>query len=172
MRRALYIDPSAKIGSSFSQEKRETARMRRSTPPSAASLFVPQRQDGGGGGRGRGKRTGVAGGVGKRIISLLSRELRNIRAGLLCENDKSTGKAAKNLDKIPRLALTVRHPRPRVFLKLIRSPRSFELSTIIVHLPRIPPQPAGSAAILNALLPPPARQRAARRNFSASKDNR
>lgn len=138
---AFYIDPSPKIGSSFLQkEKKRPTKMRRSTPPLPAGSSC----------RGR----GLSGRENDDLFSSRAPEYP-FRAGLLCENDKSTGKAVRNLDKIPCLARVppLASPAARVFLKLIRSLRSFELSTIIVHLPRIsPPTDTGSAVILNALL--------------------
>lgn len=94
-----------------------------------------------------------------------------LHASLLCENDKSTGKAARNLDKMPRLVRVppLASPAARVFLKLIQSPRSFQLSTIIVYLPRIsPPTDTESAMVFNVLF----LLRQHRRNFSESKNKR
>lgn len=102
MRGTLYIDLGAKIGSSFSQERKEypRARMRRAQRhplPNGTAM------------RGRKRESW------KEYDDLWYRQLRNIRAQAyiyiyiyiqyICENDKSTGKAARNLDKISRLAL-------------------------------------------------------------------
>lgn len=137
---ALYIDPSLKIGSSFLRRKERSAKMRRSTPPFLAGSSCRRR---------------IRGRENDDLFSSRAPEYP-LRAGLLCENDKSTGKATRNLDKIPRLVRVPSLASPaRVFLKLIRTPRSFELSTIIVHLPWIPPPTdTESAVILNALLLP------------------
>lgn len=100
----LYIDPSPQMGSSFSQEE-QPAKMRRSMPSFPASFLSWRR---------------VRARENDDLSSSRAPEYP-LRTGLLCENDKSTGKAARNLDKIPRLArvLPLTSPAARVFLKLI-----------------------------------------------------
>jgi len=82
---ALYIDPSQKIGSSFSQEEKSDSR-RWGVPPFPAGS-LPE----------KGSRE-------NDDLSFSQAPEYSLRAGLLWENDKSTGKAARNLDKILRLA--------------------------------------------------------------------
>lgn len=108
MRRALYIDPSGKIGSSFSQEKRVTARMRRSTPPS-----LPRRCSSRSGRTG--ERNGSDESGGRMISSSLSLPLASSGISARAYYARMINRRARPPGisiRFPRLALTARHPRP------------------------------------------------------------
>lgn len=101
----LYIDPSSKIGSSFSQGERATCEDEAFNATLSGGFLIPEE--------------GLSGR--KNDLSSSQAPEYPLHAGLLCENDKSTGKAVRNLDKIPRLARVplLASLAARVFLKLI-----------------------------------------------------